>query len=278
MNLKSCTFEEAFRLINNNLKDDSHFIFDCDGTLIKNDICQSMCAELLRNKRVAKELLPPELESFKIEDFDLPLFKELHKKMSERLSLEEIFVWEIKCASGLHTLEARTFALESVKNVRKNGFLLPRQQVYKLARHFADRSTIISGSVREFVSAIAREVNIPYERIIATELEQDSKQCLIPKIKGKGFVWEEIKLQRYLEERGKAPYFVAGDSMGDWHILEAATDFAWIALTSDSPFNSLLIQKLKDEVGLSTENLNSPSGLYVYQENNSAKQWFIEID
>lgn len=204
----------------------AQFIFDCDGTLIRGDIASLTAWMLLRLGLANPDLLPPEWDEFKGKPFDYSDFRKLRNKIIEKKGTLSIYEWEGFLHSGLPPSTSQDAARFAVQEGLKSGSLKFTGALSDLAKNQNLQTWIVSGSPDVCVWAIGECLKIPPQRILATKLETVDG-IFAPRIHPPGVIWEGLK-RKILEDHGvNSPYFVAGDTIGDWEMMKISNKWIW---------------------------------------------------
>lgn len=220
------TRAEITTRIQNEARPDSKWVFDCDGTLIRGDIASMTAWALIRFGLAHAELLPREYDEFKDLPFDYSAFRRLRNLIIEKKGINSIYEWEAFLHAGLPPATSYDMAKLATAEGMKIGSMGLTGAVSDLASHNASNAWICSGSPDFCVWAIADKVGIAHTRVLGTRLEMVDG-ILAPRIIAPGIVWEELKRSVLKEKNVLTPYFVAGDTIGDWQMMEMATDWCW---------------------------------------------------
>ena len=254
------------------------WVFDCDGTLIHGDIASITAWAVIRMGMAHTELLPPEYEHFKSLPFDYPSFRKLRDLIIQRLGINAIYEWEAFLHSGLPAKtshEIATFALKEGIKTKHMAFTSP---VSDLARKHAHQCWIVSGSPDMCVWAVADELKVPHDRVIGTRLETVDG-IFANRIMAPGIIWEELKRVALHDKKVFDPYFVAGDTIGDWAMFEMSTHWAWCTVWGKYRHRGEEIRTIiQDRVlGANGPQLPTEPGIYTYQTKDHPRNWVFEI-
>ena len=263
-------------LISEGAQNDSTWVFDCDGTLIRGDIASLSAWALIRLGIAHAEILPKEYEDFKRLPFTYESFKELRQIIIQQKGIQAIYEWETYLHAGLPPKTSYDTAQFAVREGLKNkhlGFLKP---VSELASKNKQNAWIVSGSPDMCVWAIADHLEIPHERVLGTRLETVDG-IFSPKIMAPGVVWEDLKRQVLLAKNVSKPYFVAGDTIGDWQMFEMATTWCWCVVWGPyrhrgNEFREVLQERI---LGRKGPQLPLEPGYYLFEAKD--KNWVFEV-
>jgi len=282
--LKKSSYSEVIDLIKNNNKKEYNWVFDCDGTLINGDIASHTAWVLLQDKNFAEELPIKLKNQFDINWTDAPYEKmeELREAFKNNGdSGEDFYHWETRgmCERSPQALE--DVAIEALDIGLKQGTLSLTPEVSKLATEFTDQAYIVSGSPNECVRAIARKLKVDVNKVFSTSIKVDpSTGLLIKELEEPGLVWEEEKRIILKTKNIDHPYIVFGDSIGDWHMLEASTHFSWCVLWGEYRHRGQeFFRIINDRLFSGQEILKNEVGIYSYRQkiNGLDKTWILEI-
>ena len=258
----------------------SQFVFDCDGTLIKGDIASLTAWVLLRLGLAQPELLPPEWDDFKEKPFDYSEFRKLRKIIIEKKGTLSVYEWEGFLHSGLPPATSQDAARFAVQEGLKSGSLEFTGALSELAKTVAQQAWIVSGSPDICVWAIGECLKIPPQKILATKFETVDG-IYAARIHPPGVIWEGLK-RKILEDHGVPdPYFVAGDTTGDWDMMEISKSWVWAVIWGKHrDRGEEFLNHIRDHLKKSTgeDSLPQESGLYYFQEPSGLKRkWVLEV-
>jgi len=137
----------------------------------------------------------------------------------------------------------------------------------------------VSGSPKLSVETVARFYGIPSERVFATELN------IVDGHYGEshgphGIVWAEQKRKVLEMENIHDVYFVAGDSTGDWDMMQLSRGVVWGVLwpRKDNPWATLR-EQLETSLPESLLPLPNRAGIYLAEnpEKQGPRYWIVEI-
>jgi len=275
MKLHKYSEKEILSRLDSEAPADALWIFDCDGTLVTGDVASHTAWGLIRAGIAARDQLPDDFETrFRRDPFDFEAFDLLRTFIASRGG-NSVYEWEALLQSG-HTPEAIHKVAKEIIDIGLGLHTLQwTEPVSTIARRHADRAWIVSGSPQVCVQVIGEKLNIPKERTLASLLEV--KDGLYPRnFLPPGIVWEGLK-RLILEEKGiYRPWFVAGDSIGDWAMMEMAVGWRWCILWGEHRHRGVemrgIVQErvLKDAALLPEE-----PGIYVFSD--EGKNWILEV-
>lgn len=274
--LKEIGVDEIKARIQKEAPKDGAWVFDCDGTLIKGDIASMTAWALIRFGFAHADLLPKEYENFKTMPFDYAAFRSLRRTIGEQRGHNSIYEWEAFLHAGVPVAASYDMAKLATAEGFKIGSMALSGAVSDLARHNQHNSWIVSGSPDFCVWAIADQVAIAHERVLGTRLETvDGIHA--PRILQPGIIWEELK-RTILKDRGiLAPYFVAGDSIGDWQMMEMSTSWCWALVWDHHRHRGEEMRVAVEDKILRPHQKTLPTkpGFYLFE--SAPQNWVIEV-
>ena len=257
---------------------DATWVFDCDGTLINGDIASHTAWGMLRRGLVSSKLLPKDFrERFYRDPFDFKDFLALRLYIAEAGGdhHSSVYEWEARMHTG-HALDTIVrVAEEMIEHGRQIGTLHFTRPLSELAQKVAGRAWICSGSPQSCVLAVADRLGIARERTIGTMLETVDgvfgEKMLPP-----GVIWEDTK-RIALEQKGVvAPWFAAGDSIGDWQMIEMSIGWRWCIVWDQHRHRGEEMRQIVQERVLGTDaTLPTEPGIYCFQK--AGKNWILEV-
>lgn len=253
-------------------------VFDCDGTLIRGDIASLSAWALIRLGLAHAEILPPEWDQqFRHLPFDYSAFRVMRNLIIAKKGISAIYEWETYLHAGLPPTASLDVAKFATQEGLKQGSLALLSPVSDLAKEFKDHSWICSGSPDVCVWAIADLLEISRDRVVATRLETvDGIQA--PRILAPGVVWEGLKLSS-LQERGVTrAHLVAGDTIGDWAMMDLSSAWRWCVAWGDNRHRG---QEFRDHIqnhvlGTGGPSLPAQPGHYLYRDAHDVR-WVFQI-
>jgi phosphoserine phosphatase len=273
--LKKIDPNEVLTRIQKEAPKNALYIFDCDGTLIKGDIASLSAWSLIRLNLVNPDLLPAEWEEFKKVPFDYLAFKKLRNVIVEKRGKDAIYEWEAFLHAGLPPATSLDVARFAVQEGLGCGVLNFTKYVARLAKDMADQSWIVSGSPDVCVWAIAETLGIPPQRVLGTKLETVDG-IYTAKVHEPGIIWEELKRTILHQHSVFQPYFVAGDTIGDWAMMQMATDWCWALVWGPHRHRGdEFHDHIQNEVLGTNATLPRDPGFYLFEGPN--KKWVIEV-
>lgn len=254
---------------------DKVWVFDCDGTLISGDVSSHTAWWLIRSGLAHPEHLPGDWKIFKDAPFEFEAFHTLRKLVIEKRGLMGVYEWEMLLQAGLPRDQLRGLVVQAVAAGEKQGTVVFTDIVAELARKHCDQSWIVSGSPHDCVIAIGSRLGIPEHRVLGTMLDEVDG-IINAKILSPGVVWEELK-KHVLEGQGvHNPWFVAGDSIGDWYMFEMATRWCWCTVWDEHRHRGEEFREVVQERVLGPD-LRLPREAGTYLTTINDKNWVIEV-
>lgn len=183
------------------------------------------------------------------------------------------FEWELSIQSGIPHQLVVDYAHQGIDHGFENSLVSFTPVLPKVLKDFLSQSWIVSGSSYPTVSALAAKLGLSHERVLATRLELVDG-IYQKKFSPPGFVWEKNKVAALRNAGIDAPYFVAGDTYGDWHMMEIATHWVWCVLSSKGHFTSNYRKFLGEKLPFG-QAIPSEAGFYVTEWQR--KHWVFEV-
>ncbi len=273
--LQKVTSQEIVARIQQESTKDKIWIFDCDGTLITGDIASHTAWWLIKSGFAHPEHLPGEWKMFKDSPFDYETFHLFRKIIIEKRGLNGVYEWEVLLHAGMPNSHIRQLVDQVIAEGKKQGSLVFTHPLSDLARTMKEQSWIVSGSPHTCVAAIGGDLGIPDHRVLGTLLDEvDGINA--PRISAPGIVWEALK-KTVLEGQGiHDPWFVAGDSIGDWYMFEMATHWCWGVVWDEHRHRGAEFREIVQSRVLNDQNiLPKDPGLYLFRKDN--KNWVFEV-
>jgi phosphoserine phosphatase len=272
---KQYPLSELLQMIKADLKDDHHMVFDCDGTLIDGDVSSLTGWQLMKSGLVDIELIPQQYRDpsfytkMNLLDYD-QVRKEVESIHGSFYSLE----WELLIQSGIPHQLIVDYAHQAIDHGFNNSIVSYTGVLPELLKDFAAQSWIVSGSSFPTVVALAEKLGLTHERVLATKLE------LIDGVYQKnfsppGFVWEETKVVALNSVGVDSPYLVAGDSPGDWHMMQKASHWVWCMVWNKRHFGSRNYRNFLSEKLPFGQDIPQEAGFYVTEWQR--KHWVFEV-
>ncbi len=255
-------------------------VFDCDNTLLRGDVGILGAWGLLGSGLVDPTKIPTVWDANHLKDCNFQDFEEMRNDLAMATSFTDVFEMETMLLSGFPVDKAKAIVADAVSVGVKAGSIRFLDPIGILARKYAAHSLIVSGSPITGVEAIGRHFGIEAGRIFATELNvvdgifRDEYGHL-------GVIWAEAKRQILEENNHKEIFLVAGDSTGDWNMMELAQEFVWCMLwpATKNPWATLR-QQMERHLPDSLKRAPSDPGIYIGENqggNGLAKTWIVEV-
>lgn len=182
--------------------------FDADGTLWDMDMGEAFFD--FQIKKCGLKGLPPD-----------PWQYYNHEK--EFGDTRKAYLWLAQINKGQTLKQVHAWAKQCKQEI-PNIPLFPAQQ--KLIEYFQSKSVeifIVTASVKWAVEPAADLYGIDYAHVMGIETET-TDGIVTDKQKG-NITWREGKAERILQMTGgKKPFFACGNTMGDFHLLECASE------------------------------------------------------
>lgn len=272
---KQYPLSELLQMIKRSTTEKHSLVFDCDGTLIDGDVSSLTGWQLMKSGLVDMELLPARFRSptfylgMNLLDYEQVL-KEVESLHGSAYTLE----WELMIQSGIPHQLVLDYAHLAIDHGIQNALLNFTSVLPDFLKELRSQSWIVSGSSFPTVLALAEKLGVEEERVLATRLE------LVDGIYQKsfsppGFVWEQNKMKALKSAGVEAPFFVAGDSAGDWHMMEAATDWVWCMIWNKRQTGSRNYRKFLSEKLPFGQAIPQERGFYVTEWQR--KHWVFEV-
>ena len=280
---KKASIVEVLKLIEDRYEagaKDTPMVFDCDNTLLRGDVGILGAWGLLKSGLVDPEKIPEMWDADHLRDCNFQDFEEMRNDLAMATSFTDVFEMETMLLAGFPVEQAKEIVAEAVDVGIKAGSIRFLEPIGRLAKKYADHSLVVSGSPITGVEAIASKYNIPPERVFATHLNivdgifRDEYSEL-------GVIWAETKKTILQNHSYDKVFLVAGDSTGDWNMMELATDFVWCSLwpQTKNPWSTLR-QQIEGHLPDDLKRAPQEAGFYIGEntgDNGLAKTWIIEI-
>lgn len=249
------------------------WVFDCDGTIINGDIASMTAWGLLRSGMADPNHLPAKWKRFMETPSEFERFLELRDDIVAERGVTGVFEWEMLLHSGMPPSMVLKAAREALQESKKRGLVIYTHPVSRFVKFAGERAWIVSGSPNICVFAIVEELGIPMERIIASELEQVDG-IYMPRLIPPGVVWEGIKRQK-LEEAKIHPWIVFGDTIGDWQMMQLASDWVWCIVWDEHRFRGHEFREHLQANLLGDVLLPKEPGHYLHEI--QGRNWIFEV-
>jgi len=250
-------------------------VFDCDGTLIDGDISSLTGWFLMKNGMVDTQLLPESFRSPKFYmDMNLIDYDKVRREVSAQLGPFQTLEWELLIQSGLPHDLVVDYAHKAIQFGFEKSIISFTPGLSNFLKEFSAQSWIVSGSSFPTVVALAKRLGLHSDRVLATKLELVDG-IYMKSFSPPGFVWEKTKVVA-LENAGVVnPYFVAGDSVGDWYMMQKSTHWVWCMLWDENRFGGKGFRKFLEANIPFGQQIPKESGFYVTEWQR--KRWVFEV-
>ncbi len=268
--------EEVLQIIKKDLKPDHALVFDCDGTLIDGDVSTTTGWFLMKDGMVDTELIPV---AFREASFYLKMnlldyskiVKEIEKNHGAFYALE----WELFIQSGLPHSTVVDYAHRAIDFAFENNLVRYTSALPLLLRDHTSQSWVVSGSSYPCVVALCEKMKLKNDHVLATRLELVDgiyqKKFLAP-----GFIWESNKVEALKEAGVESPYFVAGDTYGDWQMMEKATHWVWCMIWKKRQHGARGYRQFLTEKLPFGQDIPEEAGFYVTEWQR--KHWVFQVE
>jgi phosphoserine phosphatase len=256
------------------------WVFDWDGTLMRGDVGNQTAWALLRSGLVDPERIPSEWSVKTLRDMNHADFQKMRHSLAQKIGFQEIFEMETTLMAGIPQDVAQKLVSATLDMAIKMGDLRRLEPMGELLRKNAHQALVVSGSPKICVATVAKHYGVREENVYGTELN------LVDGIyQGEygpfGVVWAEQKKVVLEMEGYNEVFFVAGDSTGDWDMMQLASGVVWCVLwpRKENPWATLReqLEMYLDEVFLP---LPTKAGIY-WTENlpgrAGPRYWIVEI-
>lgn len=181
--------------------------FDADGTLWDTDMGESFFQYQIDHKLVP---LPQDPWDH---------YHELKKKNGDP---REAYLWLAQINQGIPLAQVREWAQKSVDSLHPVPVFQEQKKLIELLRKKNVEVFIVTASIKWAVEPAAKLLGIDFDHVIGIETEEQNG-LLHPKQKGV-ISYREGKVEALLRRTGnKKPILSAGNTMGDFHLLESAS-------------------------------------------------------
>ena len=248
-------------------------MFDCDGTLLDGDVSTLTGWFLMKNGLVDQARIPSEFQS---ESFYLNMtladFERVKIAVEKVFGLIHLLEWEILIQAGLPESSVEQYSSQAIELAFKNKWVSLSSTLPQILNIFSKRAWIVSGSTRPTVLTVAKKLGVVPTRVIATELEV-LDGIYQARFSDEGFVWQGGKV-RALQAAKVLPVFVAGDSIGDLHMLEMATGWAWCVIWGEDRLGAMEFKQVLESRLPPGVKIPAQPGIYV---DRGPKNWVFEV-
>lgn len=262
-------------LLKNSPKD-APWVFDCDGTLISGDVASHTAWGLVRFGIANPAEIPSYWPGLKKNPFTYIDFRELREHIALKRGQNGVYEWESLLQAGCDAKTVFDVASQALDWGLAQGSLHFTDVLSPLAAARKDVNWIVSGSPQVCVTAVGSKLGISSQKTIGTLLETVDG-IFAPKILPPGVIWEKLK-RLALEENGiYHPWLVAGDSIGDWHMMAMATHWVWCVVWDEHRHRGEEFRRIVQENVLGSDaTLPKEPGLYK-ATGFQGKNWLFEV-
>lgn len=254
---------------------DAPWVFDCDGTLISGDVASHTAWGLVRAGIAHPDELPSYWADLKKRPFTYRDFLSLREHISEKRGINGVYEWESLLQAGCDAKTVMHVAGEVIDEGVAQGSVHFTDVLSGIAAQRKDSAWIVSGSPQACVAAVGAKLGIPSERVIGTLLETVDG-IYAPRILPPGVIWEKLK-RLALEENGiYKPWLVAGDSIGDWHMMAMATHWCWCVVWDEHRHRGEEFRKIVQQNVLG-DRAELPKAAGIYVARLPEKNWIFEV-
>jgi HAD superfamily phosphoserine phosphatase-like hydrolase len=184
--------------------------FDADGTLWDIDLGETFFHYQIDNKLVS---LPPDPWEY---------YQELKKKNDDP---SEAYLWLAQINQGKNLSEIRSWAEQAVKAQHPVPIFEEQKKIIDLFKSKGVQVYIITASVKWAVEPGAKLLGLDANSVIGVETTTENGVITQNQ---KGLITYQMgKVEALLERTsGKTPFFSAGNTMGDFQLLNSASELA----------------------------------------------------
>lgn len=196
--------------------------FDADGTLWDVDL-----GENFFHHQIDQKLVPLPTDPWNH-------YVELKKKNNDP---SEAYLWLAQINAGRKLDEVRAWAQAAVNEQTPLPIFEEQKKLIELFLSKGVRVFVVTASVKWAVEPGARLLGLNDESVIGVSTIVESETI---SDRQEGVITYQIgKVEALLEKtRGKKPFFASGNTMGDFHLLNSATDLA-LAVSAAAPDDGL---------------------------------------
>jgi phosphoserine phosphatase len=253
---------------------DSAWVFDCDGTLVEGDVGTVGVWGVLQSGLADPTRTPEEWLYDNIKNKTFARFYDERLTMAQKIGFSIVFEWETLLLGGLPRAKAERITRDAIEMAFGDGDLSFISPLADLARERSNRAWIVSGSPSVTVNQIAEKLEIDVSRVIATELNEVDG-ILMPSFTDAGIVWAEKK-RELLEARNVLPYFVAGDSTGDWDMFMLSSRWIWCVIRPATRKTGYRLEtRLEDHFRSTKLEIPRQKGVYRFEEGD--RSWIFDV-
>lgn len=182
--------------------------FDADGTLWDTDLGENFFRWQIKNCR-----LP---------DFPSDPWKH-YRDMKSSGDPRPAYLWLAQINHGTSLQQVRTWAQQAIEPVSSLPIFEEQKKLIDWLQKNGVSVYVITASVKWAVEPGANLLGIPSENVIGIETEVDG-QGIIQKKQHGLITYREGKPQALRQRTGQSPFFASGNTMGDFALLESATE------------------------------------------------------
>jgi len=184
--------------------------FDADGTLWDIDLGEGLFHHQIDQSLVN---LPPNAWEY---------YQELKKKNNDP---SEAYLWLAQINRGEKLETVRNWAEQAVKAQHPVPVFDEQKKLIQLFKSKGVKIYVITASVKWAVEPGAKLIGLDFDNVIGIETEVENG---VVTQKQKGIITYQMgKVEALLEHTGgKTPFFACGNTMGDFQLLNSATDLA----------------------------------------------------
>ena len=190
------------------LKVDSHPVaaFDADGTLWDTDLGENFFQHQIKHKLVKLPSEPWE-----------------HYQKMKAENPQKAYLWLAQICEGQTLGQVHSWAKEALRTLHPVPVFSEQRKLIDLFLSKGVQIYIITASVKWSVEPGAEMLGLPYESVIGVETSVENNVITDEQ---KGIItYKQGKVDALLEKTGgKKPFFASGNTMGDFQLLQVATN------------------------------------------------------
>lgn len=205
--------------------------FDADGTLWDTDLGENFFHYQIDHKQVP---LPPNPFEHYLE----------MKKINN--DPRQAYVWLAQINQGKSVEQVRTWAKEAFESIKPNPIFTEQQRLIELLKNHGAKIYIITASIKWAVEPGAIAIGLGADNVIGVETAV--KDGIITDTPVLPITYRTGKVEALLAQTKQAPFLAAGNTMGDFELLQSATHLR-LAVSAASRDDRLF----KTELELATE-------------------------
>lgn len=180
--------------------------FDADGTLWNTDLGETFFQFQIKNKLLPELPIDPWAYYQKIHDENAP----------------QAFMWLAQINKGHKLSLIREWAEAAVREFRPLPIIPEAQAVIDMLHKKKVEIYIVTASVQWAVEPGAQRLGVAFDHVIGVKTKVQGE--VITDVPDGAVSWREGKVERLLAEtKDKRPFLAAGNTMGDFALLECAT-------------------------------------------------------